>query len=218
MSCSYHQAENKQVADVTVLQRAGPCIYSWRKVNPSNKLSVSDEDRRALFNITVAKELVRPQLERRQIMKNLSRHLKFTINTALHQHPTQVQVGEVSTPDNRNRGQCHLCPRHRDLKTTMRCSMYKSSVCSTHSKNKQTKNKQSVSPVKIKTNFFFQKTKVCLQGIKMSSSFASVISPSFSPHPLPEYDNNQPSFRHHQYSLPSTLSPPSFRHHQYPLP
>ena len=96
-------------------------LVVWRKVNPSDKLT--DEDTRELSNITVAKELVRPQLERRQIMKNLSRHLKFTINTALHQHPTQAQVGEVSTPDNRKRGQCHLCPRHRDLKTTMRCSM-----------------------------------------------------------------------------------------------
>ena len=63
-------------------------LVVWRKFNPSDKLS--DEDRRALFNITVAKELVRPQLERRQIIKNLSRHLKFTINTALHQHPTQA--------------------------------------------------------------------------------------------------------------------------------
>ena len=108
-------------------------LVLWRKVNPSKKLS--DEDRRVLFKITVAKELVRLQLECRQIMKNLSRHLKFTINTALHQHPTRAQVGEVSTPDKRKRGQCHLCPRHRDLKTTMRCS--KSSVCSTHSK-KQT--------------------------------------------------------------------------------
>ena len=124
-------------------------LVLWHKVNPSEKLS--DEDRRVLFKITVAKELVRLQLECRQIMKNLSRHLKFTINAALHQHPTQAQVGEVSTPDNRKRGQCHLCPRHQDLKTTMRCS--KSSVCSTHSK------KQSVSPVKNKTNFFFQKTK-----------------------------------------------------------
>ena len=96
-------------------------LVLWRKFTPSDKLS--DEDRRALFNITVAKELVRPQLERRQIMKNLSRHLKFTINTALHQHPTQAQVGEVSTPDNRKRGQWHVCPIHRDLKTTMRCSM-----------------------------------------------------------------------------------------------
>ena len=83
-------------------------LVVWRKVNPSDKLS--DEDRRALFNITVAEVLVRPQLEHRQIMKNLSRHLKFTINTALHQHQTQARVGEVSTPDNRKRGQCHLCP------------------------------------------------------------------------------------------------------------
>ncbi|KAK3794668.1 hypothetical protein RRG08_028391 [Elysia crispata] len=74
-------------------------LVVWRKVNSSEKLS--DEDRRVLFIITVAEELVRPQLERRQIMKILSRHLKFTINTALHQHPTQAQVGEVSTPDNR---------------------------------------------------------------------------------------------------------------------
>ena len=109
-------------------------LVVWRKVNSSDKLS--DEYRRALFNITVAEELVRPQLERRQIMKNLSRHLKFTINTALHQNPTKAQVGEVSTPDHRKRGQCHLSPRHRDLKTTMSCSMYKSSVCSTHSKKK----------------------------------------------------------------------------------
>ena len=100
-------------------------LVVWRKINPSNKLS--DEDRRVLFNITVAKELVRPQHERRHIMKNLSRHLKFTIKTALHQHPTQAQVGELSTPDNRKRGWCYLCPRHRDLKTTMRCSMCKSS-------------------------------------------------------------------------------------------
>ena len=107
-------------------------LVVWRKVN-----KLSDEDRRVLFNITVAKELVRPQLEHRQIMKNLSRHLKFTIDTALRQHPTQAQVGEVSTPDNRKRGRCHLCPRHRYLKTTMHCSMCKSSVCSTHSK-KQT--------------------------------------------------------------------------------
>ena len=63
-------------------------LVVWRKVMPSDKLS--GEDRRVLFNITVAEELVRPQLERRQIMKNLSRHLKFTINTALHQHPTQA--------------------------------------------------------------------------------------------------------------------------------
>ena len=63
-------------------------LVVWRKVNPSDKLS--DEERRALFNITVAEELVRPQLERRQIMKNLSRHLKFTINTALRQHPTKA--------------------------------------------------------------------------------------------------------------------------------
>ena len=96
-------------------------LVVWCKVNPSDKLS--DEDRRALFNITVAKALVRPQVERREIMKKLSRHLKFIITTALHQHPTQAQVGEVSTPDNRKRGRCHLCPRHRDLKTTMRCSM-----------------------------------------------------------------------------------------------
>ena len=38
-------------------------LVVWRKVNPSDKLS--DEDRRVLFNITVAKELVRPQFERR---------------------------------------------------------------------------------------------------------------------------------------------------------
>ena len=70
MSCSYHQAENKQVADVTVLQRVIAAFVVWRKVKPSDKLS--DEERRMLFNITVAKELVRPQLEHRQIMKNLS--------------------------------------------------------------------------------------------------------------------------------------------------
>ena len=116
-------------------------LVVWRKVDPSDKLS--DEDRRALFNITVAEELVRPQLERRQIIKDLCRYLKFTINTALHQHPTRAQVGEVSTPDNRKRGRCHLWPRHRDLKTTMRRSMCKSSVCSTHSK------KQTVSIISI---------------------------------------------------------------------
>ena len=33
-------------------------LVVWRKVNPSDKLS--DEDRRVLFSITVAKELVRP--------------------------------------------------------------------------------------------------------------------------------------------------------------
>ena len=43
-------------------------LVVWRKVNSSDKLS--DEDRRALFNISVAKELVSPQLERRKIMKN----------------------------------------------------------------------------------------------------------------------------------------------------
>ena len=129
-------------------------LVVWRKVNSSEKLS--DEDRRVLFIITVAEELVRPQLERRQIMKILSRHLKFTINTALHQHPTQAQVGEVSTPDNRKCGQCHLCPRHRDLKTTMSCSMYKSSVCSTHSKKKQKKNSRSLLS-RIRRPFFFRK-------------------------------------------------------------
>ena len=144
-------------------------LVLWRKVNPSDKLS--DEDRRVLYNISVAKTLVRTQLERRQIMKNLSRHLKFTINTALHQHPTQAQVGEVSTLDNRKLGRCHLCPRHLDLKTTMRCSMFVPPI---------QKNKQSVSPVKTKMNFFFQKTKVCPQGVKLSSSFASVSSPSFT--------------------------------------
>ena len=115
----------------------------WRKVKPSDKLS--DEERRMLFNITVAKELVRPQLERRQIMKNLSRHLKFTINIALHQHPTQAQVGEISTTHNRKRGRCHLCLRHRDLKTTIHYSMCKSSVCSTHSKKKKNKKTNSLS-------------------------------------------------------------------------
>ena len=86
-------------------------LVVWRKVNPSDKLK--DEDRRELYNITVTKELIRPQLECGQIMKNLSRHLKFTINTALYQHPTrQAQVGEVSTPDDRKHGRCHLCPRH----------------------------------------------------------------------------------------------------------
>ncbi|KAK3780260.1 hypothetical protein RRG08_047249 [Elysia crispata] len=62
------------------------CICRLCKVNPSVKLS--DEDRRALFIITVAKALVRPQLERKQVMKNLSIHLKFTINT---QHKLKLE-------------------------------------------------------------------------------------------------------------------------------
>ena len=101
-----------------------------------------------LFNITVAKELVRPQ-----IMKNLCRHLKFTINTALHQHPTQAQVGEVSTPDNRKRGPCHLCPRHRDLKT--QCVAPCARVVFVPPIQK--KPTVSLSPDKNKTNFFFRK-------------------------------------------------------------
>ena len=101
-------------------------------------------------------ELVRPQLERRQAMNNLSRQYRFIINTALHQHPTQAQVGEVSSTDKRKRDRCKLCPRHRDLKTTMRCSMCKNSVCSTHSKKAKSR---SLLP---RIGRFFQKRKVGL--------------------------------------------------------
>ena len=41
-------------------------LVVWRKVNLSDKLS--DGDRRVLFNITVAKELVRPQTDYEELL------------------------------------------------------------------------------------------------------------------------------------------------------
>ena len=140
-------------------------LVVWRKVNPSDKLT--DEDTRVLSNITVAKELVRPQLERRQIMKNLSRHLKFTINTALHQHPTQAQVGQQKAWSVPSLPQTSGFEDHNAL-------LYvKSSVCSTHSKKNNLSllsrvvfvppfKKQSVSPVKSSVCSTHSKQTICL--------------------------------------------------------
>ncbi|GFS07837.1 PiggyBac transposable element-derived protein 4 [Elysia marginata] len=108
-------------------------LVVWRKLNPNDK--VSGEDDRVLFNLATAKELVLPQLERRQAQKILSRNLRYWINTALEDERAQTQPAEeasVSTDSTatQKRGKCCKCPRQKDNKTTMRCSLCKSSVCS----------------------------------------------------------------------------------------
>ncbi|GFR75086.1 PiggyBac transposable element-derived protein 4 [Elysia marginata] len=112
-------------------------LVVWRKLNPNDK--VSGEDDRVLFNLATAKELVLPQLERRQAQRNLSRNLRYTINTALEDERAQTQPAEeasVSTDSTatQKRSKCCICPRQKDNKTTMRCSLCNSSVCSKHAK------------------------------------------------------------------------------------
>ncbi|GFR57978.1 PiggyBac transposable element-derived protein 4 [Elysia marginata] len=70
-------------------------LVAWRKLNPNDK--VSGEDDRVLFNLATAKELVLPQLERRQALTNLSRNLRYTINTALEDERAQTQPAEEAS-------------------------------------------------------------------------------------------------------------------------
>ena len=76
--------------------------------------------------------------------------------------------------------------------------MCKSSVCSTHSKKKQ-----NSLPLltRIRQTFFFRKQRYAHKVLNCHPPLLQ-----YHHHPFPEYDNNQPSFHHHQYSLPSTLS------------
>ncbi|GFS17199.1 hypothetical protein ElyMa_006816400 [Elysia marginata] len=97
------------------------------------------EDDRVLFKLATAKKRVLPELERRQAQTNLSRNLRYMINTALEDERAQTQPAEeasVSTDSTatRKRGRCCICPRQKDNKTTMRCSLRNSSVCSRNAK------------------------------------------------------------------------------------
>ncbi|GFR81691.1 hypothetical protein ElyMa_000609900 [Elysia marginata] len=70
-------------------------LVIWRKLNPNDKLS--GEDDRVLFNLPTAKKLVLPQLERRQAQTNLSRNLRYAINTALEDERAQTQPAEEAS-------------------------------------------------------------------------------------------------------------------------
>ncbi|GFS26369.1 PiggyBac transposable element-derived protein 4 [Elysia marginata] len=92
-------------------------LVIWRKLNPDDKLS--GEDDRVLFNLAIAKALVLPQLERRQAQTNLSRNLRYTINTALEDDTAKTRPAEeasVSTDSTatRKRGRCCICRRQND--------------------------------------------------------------------------------------------------------
>ena len=56
-------------------------IVCWRKTFPGDTLS--QKDMRAQFNIAIGRELVRPQLERRSEMTNLSLYLRTVINSCV---------------------------------------------------------------------------------------------------------------------------------------
>ncbi|GFO47342.1 hypothetical protein PoB_007384700 [Plakobranchus ocellatus] len=58
-------------------------LVVWRRTHSDSEDKLSAPDNRMLFNIDVAKEMMKPQLERRQAITTLPRYTKAVVDIAL---------------------------------------------------------------------------------------------------------------------------------------
>ncbi|KAK3734249.1 hypothetical protein RRG08_049667 [Elysia crispata] len=84
------------------------------------------------------RELVRPQIERRSALTNISLYLRSILTTALSVYSAdearQEELVEEEAHTAKKHGRCHVCPRRKDTKKVQRCSSCNNFVCKSNVK------------------------------------------------------------------------------------
>ena len=112
-------------------------IVCWRE-RERERAFQNTPCQRKKFNIAIRRELVRPQIERRSALTNISLYLRSILTTALSVYSAdearQEELVEEEAHTAKKHGRCHVCPRRKDTKKVQRCSSCNNFVCKSNVK------------------------------------------------------------------------------------
>ncbi|XP_039280831.1 piggyBac transposable element-derived protein 4-like [Nilaparvata lugens] len=104
------------------------CVNSYIIYKENTFLNKQTPQPRVEFLFTLAEGLMKPWLEERLQKPTLRRGIRLAIAEQLG-----IDEPRHAENDNRRAGRCCICPRSRDVKTTIKCIECKMFVCKSHS-------------------------------------------------------------------------------------